>query len=302
MWARHVAIDWNRLWAWVKERGGHYYRLTRMDRPIGAFLLLWPMLWGLWIAGDGHPRVSVVVVFVVGVFVMRSAGCVINDFADRRFDPHVRRTRARPLAAGHVAPGEALALFVVLCLIAFALVLTMNRLTVWLSLGGVALAAIYPFLKRYTYLPQVGLGLAFGWAVPMAYAAQTGDLPKTAWLVYALAVIWAVIYDTMYAMVDREDDIRIGVKSTAILFGEADRAIIGLLQLLMLLGLFLLGAQTGMGLAYLAGVGVASLLGLYQQYLIRRRDPQACFRAFLNNNWLGGVIFAGIVVDYLLRH
>jgi len=296
-----VKIDWNRLWAWVKERGGHYYRLTRLDRPIGAFLLLWPMLWGLWIAGDGHPRVSVVVVFVLGVFVMRSAGCVINDFADRRFDPHVRRTRARPLAAGHVGAGEALALFVVLCLIAFGLVLTMNRLTVWLSLGGVLLAAIYPFLKRYTYLPQVGLGLAFGWAVPMAYAAQTATLPKTAWLVYALAVIWAVIYDTMYAMVDREDDIRIGVKSTAILFGDADRFIIGLLQLIMLFGLFLLGSQVGMGIAYYVGVGGAVLLGLYQQYLIRNREPGDCFRAFLNNNWLGGLIFAGIVIDYLLR-
>lgn len=296
-----MAIDWNRLWALIKQRAGYYYRLTRLDRPIGAFLLLWPMLWGLWIAGHGHPRASVVVVFVLGVFVMRSAGCAINDFADRHFDPHVRRTRARPLAAGEVGAGEAVTLFVVLCLTAFGLVLTMNRLTIYLSFAGVLLAAIYPFLKRHTYLPQVGLGLAFGWAVPMAYAAQTDTLPKTAWLVYALAVIWAVIYDTMYAMVDREDDIRIGVKSTAILFGEADRVIIGLLQLLMLFGLLLLGAQTGMGFAYYLGVAGATALGLYQQFLIRHRTPEACFQAFLNNNWLGGLIFAGIVIDYLLR-
>lgn len=287
--------------AYLTDRLTQYFRLTRLNRPIGMFLLLWPMLWALWVASDGKPHPGVLVVFVLGVVLMRSAGCVINDFADRDFDPHVRRTHQRPIAAGRVTPREALAVFVVLCLLAFALVLTMNRLTIYLSVGGVLLAALYPFLKRYTHLPQVGLGMAFGWAVPMAYAAQTGTLPKTAWLIYVIAVVWPVIYDTMYAMVDREDDLKIGVKSTAILFGEADRLILGILQIVMLLGLLLLGQQAALGLSYYLGLAGATALGVYQQYLIRHRDRDACFEAFLNNNWLGALVFAGIVVDYLLR-
>lgn len=287
--------------AYLTDRLTQYFRLTRLNRPIGMFLLLWPMLWALWVASDGKPHPGVLVVFVLGVVLMRSAGCVINDFADRDFDPHVRRTHQRPIAAGRVTPREALAVFVVLCLLAFALVLTMNRLTIYLSVGGVLLAALYPFLKRYTHLPQVGLGMAFGWAVPMAYAAQTGTLPKTAWLIYVIAVVWPVIYDTMYAMVDREDDLKIGVKSTAILFGEADRLILGILQIVMLLGLLLLGQQAALGLSYYLGLAGATALGVYQQYLIRHRDRDACFEAFLNNNWLGAMVFAGIVIDYLLR-
>lgn len=285
----------------LKQRAHLYMRLTRLDRPIGMFLLLWPMLWALWIAAEGHPKPSVFVVFVLGVVLMRSAGCVINDFADRHFDPHVQRTRERPLATRQVGEREALLLFTVLCLLAFLLVLTMNRLTVYLSMGGVGLAAAYPFLKRYTYLPQVGLGMAFGWAVPMVVAAQTGALPRVAWLIYVIAVVWAVIYDTMYAMVDRDDDIRIGVKSTAILFGDADRAILAWLQLAMLLGLLLLGGQIEAGLSYYASLVVAAGLFGYQQYLIRHRERQACFRAFLNNNWLGAVVFVGIVLEYWLR-
>ncbi len=287
--------------AYLTDRLTQYFRLTRLNRPIGMFLLLWPMLWALWVASEGKPHPGVLVVFLLGVVLMRSAGCVINDFADRDFDPHVRRTHQRPIAAGRVTPREALAVFVVLCLLAFALVLTMNRLTIYLSVGGVLLAALYPFLKRYTHLPQVGLGMAFGWAVPMVYAAQTGTLPKTAWLIYVIAVVWPVIYDTMYAMVDREDDLKIGVKSTAILFGEADRLILGILQIVMLLGLLLLGQQAGLGLSYYLGLVGATALGVYQQYLIRHRDRDACFEAFLNNNWLGALVFAGIVVDYLLR-
>jgi 4-hydroxybenzoate polyprenyltransferase len=230
---------------------------------------------------------------------MRSAGCVINDYADREFDPLVSRTRERPIAAGRVKPNEALWLFAVLCLLAFALVLTMNALTIKLSFVGVALAAIYPFMKRYTHLPQVVLGMAFGWAIPMAFAAQTGTVPKVAWLMYVINVVWSVVYDTMYAMADREDDLKAGVKSTAILFGDADRVILGILQATVLLGLFLLGQQLGLGPAYYIGVAIAVALGVYQQYLIRQRQPAMCFKAFLNNNWLGAAIFAGLVLSYL---
>ncbi len=288
-------------WVYLKDRLTQYYRLTRLNRPIGMFLLLWPMLWALWVVSDGKPDIGVLLVFLFGVVLMRSAGCVINDFADRDYDPHVLRTCQRPIAAGRVRPREALVVFAVLCLLAFALVLTMNRLTVYLSFGGVGLAAIYPFLKRYTYLPQVGLGLTFGWAVPMVDAAQTGGVSNTAWLIYVITVVWAVIYDTFYAMADREDDLKIGVKSTAILFGDADRIILAILQVVMLLGLVLLGQQAQLGLSYYLGLGGACVLGLYQQFLIRHRDRDACFRAFLNNNWLGGVVFAGIVIHYLLR-
>ena len=286
-------------WPYLRDRAQQYYLLTRMDRPIGVFLLLWPTLWALWVAAEGLPNWHVLLVFVSGVFLMRSAGCVINDYADREIDPLVSRTRERPIAAGRVKPNEALLLFAVLCLLAFALVLTMNSLTIKLSFVGVALAAIYPFMKRYTHLPQVVLGMAFGWAIPMAFAAQTGSVPKVAWLMYVINVVWSVVYDTMYAMADREDDIKAGVKSTAILFGDADRVIIGILQGMVLLGLYLLGQQLGLGSAYYFGLAVVTALGVYQQYLIRQRQPAQCFKAFLNNNWLGAAVFAGLVISYL---
>ena len=286
----------------LTERLRQYALLMRLHRPIGIFLLLWPTLWALWIAGQGRPDARVLAVFVAGVVLMRSAGCVINDYADRHIDPHVRRTRDRPIAAGRVSPREALVLFCVLCLVAFALVLTMNRLTILLSLGGALLAAVYPFMKRYTHLPQVVLGAAFGWAVPMAFAAQTGGVPRVAWLLFVATLLWATVYDTLYAMVDREDDLKIGVRSTAILFGESDRAIVAVLQVLFLFTLVLAGREAGLGLYYAIGLLIAAGLSLYQQYLIREREPGACFQAFLNNNWLGAAVFAGIALDYLARN
>lgn len=285
----------------MKQRLLQYAYLMRLHKPIGIFLLLWPALWALWIAGEGAPDPLVVFVFVAGVVLMRSAGCVINDYADRQFDPHVARTRDRPIAAGRIAPQEALILFAVLCLLAFGLVLLMNRLTILLSLAGAFLALSYPFMKRYTHLPQVYLGAAFGWAVPMAFAAQTGEVPREAWLLFVATVLWATAYDTMYGMVDREDDLKIGVKSTAILFGEADRAIIAIVQVLLLLALLLAGQAAGLGGYYYFGLLLAAALAVYQQYLIRERQPQACFRAFLNNNWFGAAVFAGILLDYLAR-
>ena len=287
-------------WPYIKDRAYQYYLLTRLHKPIGIFLLLWPTLWALWVAAEGVPDINVLVVFVLGVILMRSAGCVINDYADRKVDPLVSRTRERPIASGAVKPREALILFVVLCLSAFALVLTMNKMTIYLSFVAVVLAAIYPFMKRYTHLPQVVLGMAFGWAVPMAFAAQTGSLPKEAWLIFVVTVLWAVIYDTMYAMVDREDDIKAGVKSTAILFGEGDRLIIGVLQFMMFFALYSLGKQQDLHVPYYLGVSVAAMLAVYHQYLIRYREPKACFAAFLHNNWLGAAIFAGLLADYAI--
>ena len=278
-----------------------YALLMRLDRPIGTLLLLWPALWALWVAGAGAPSPKIVAVFVIGAFLMRSAGCVINDYADRDIDPHVRRTQSRPLAAKRIRPGEALALFVSLCALAFALVLTQNALTVQLSFVGLLLAMTYPFMKRYHDLPQVNLGAAFGWAVPMAFAAQTGGVPAEGWLLFAVAVVWAVAYDTFYAMVDREDDLRVGVRSTAILFGSLDRLAVGVAQLLVLSGLVLFGRSTGLGPGYWLGLAAAAGLMAYQQYLARERDPAGCFRAFLNNNWVGLMVFLGIVLDYLLR-
>ncbi len=285
----------------MKDRLIQYAYLMRLNKPIGIYLLLWPTLWALWLSGQGRPDLLVVSVFVAGVVLMRSAGCVINDYADRHFDPHVARTKDRPIAAGRVRPREALALFAGLCLLAFALVLLMNRLTVYLSLVAVLLAATYPFMKRYTHLPQVFLGAAFGWAVPMAFAAQTGELPRAAWLLFVATVLWATAYDTMYGMVDREDDFKIGVKSTAILFGDADRIVIGVLQVLALLALVLVGPAAGLTGYYYFGLLLAAGLALYQQFLIRERIPQRCFKAFLNNNWFGAVVFSGIVLDYLGR-
>ncbi len=275
-----------------------YGLLMRIDRPIGALLLLWPTLWALWIAGEGQPDTLVTLVFVLGVFVMRSAGCVINDYADRELDPHVARTQGRPLAAGHVTPREALLLFLFLCLLALALVVTLNRLTLLLSLAAVPLAASYPFMKRFTYLPQVHLGIAFGWAVPMAFAAQTNNVPPIAWLILTGVVLWAVAYDTMYAMVDREDDIYVGVKSTAILFGELDRLMVGVVQICFFVVMLLVGSQLALGRYYYLGLAVAGGLALYQQFLIRNREPDGCFKAFLNNNWGGVAIFVGLVINY----
>lgn len=285
----------------TRDRLLQYAYLMRLHKPIGIYLLLWPTLWALWIAGQGRPDLKVLMVFVAGVVLMRSAGCVINDYADREFDPHVARTRDRPVAAGRVSPREALVLFSVLCLTAFLLVLLMNSLTVWLSLAGGLLAASYPFMKRYTHLPQVYLGAAFGWAVPMAFAAQTGEVPRTAWLLFVATVLWATAYDTMYGMVDREDDRKIGVKSTAILFGEADRLLIGVIQLLALSALALAGHSAGLGGYYYFGLLLAAGLALYQQFLIRDRTPEQCFKAFLNNNWFGAAVFSGIILEFLAR-
>ncbi len=276
-----------------------YARLARLNRPIGNFLLLWPTLWALWLAAAGEPRLDVLVVFVLGVVVMRAAGCVINDYADRDFDRHVKRTRTRPLTTGEVSEREALLLFVALCLIAFALVLLMNRLTILLSLGGVALAATYPFMKRHTHLPQVHLGAAFGWAAPMAFAAQTGNVPALAWLVFAASVVWATIYDTQYAMVDRDDDLKVGIKSTAVLFGRYDRAMIGLLQVLLTLLLAVIGWRAGLGPVYYLALALGAGLFLRQQWLIRDRSRDGSFGAFLNNNLYGGVVFVGIALSYL---
>jgi 4-hydroxybenzoate polyprenyltransferase len=278
-----------------------YARLMRLHRPIGIYLLLWPTLWALWIAGEGRPDIMVLLVFVAGVVLMRSAGCVINDYADRDFDQHVARTKDRPITAGRVSPKEALLLFCGLCFSAFLLVLLMNSLTVWLSLAGGFLAATYPFMKRYTHLPQVYLGAAFGWAVPMAFAAQTGEVPRTAWLLFVATVLWATAYDTMYGMVDREEVRKIGVKSTAILFGEADRAIIGIIQVLALAALGLAGQAAGLGGYFYFGLLLAAGLALYQQFLIRERTPEQCFKAFLNNNWFGAAVFSGIILDFLAK-
>jgi 4-hydroxybenzoate polyprenyltransferase len=281
------------------QRLRQYFLLMRLDRPIGIFLLLWPTLWALWIAGEGRPDNWVAMVFVLGVILMRSAGCVINDYADRDIDRHVARTSDRPLTAGRVTSKEALLLFAVLALTAFGLVLTLNLLTILLSFVGAVLAASYPFMKRYTYLPQVYLGLAFGWSVPMAFAAQTGTVPVVAWLLLIATVLWATAYDTMYAMVDRPDDLKIGVKSTAILFGSADRAIIAIIQALTLAVLGTVGQTLELGGYYYTALGVALLLMCYQQYLIQNRDGMHCFKAFLNNNWVGAAVFAGIALHYL---
>jgi 4-hydroxybenzoate polyprenyltransferase len=274
--------------------------LIRLDRPIGIYLLLWPTLWSLWIAARGWPDSLVLFVFVTGVILMRSAGCAINDFADRKIDPHVERTRGRPLAAGKITVKETLGVFSVLSLSAFALVLLMNELTIYMSLVGIALAASYPFMKRFHYLPQVHLGAAFGWSAPMAFTAQANEITPVTWLLFMATVLWATAYDTMYAMADKKDDLKIGVKSTAILFGEADRLIIGMIQSLLLLDLVLIGRQSELGLYYYLGLVLGSGFMLYQQYLIRHREPALCFKAFLNNNWFGLVVFLGVFVDYWL--
>lgn len=283
----------------ITTRLGDYARLMRLDKPIGIFLLLWPTLWALLIASEGHPDEKILLIFVLGVVLMRSAGCVINDYADRDIDRHVSRTQNRPLTSGRVTTGEAKFLFLGLCLLAFVLVLQLNTLTVLLSIAGVLLAAVYPFMKRVTHLPQVFLGAAFGWSVPMAFAAQTGTVPQIAWLMFLATLLWATAYDTLYAMVDREDDLALGIKSTAILFGDYDRKIIGVIQVMVLLCLLMIGRQAEMGGMYYLGVLLAGVLVVYQQYLIRFRTREGCFQAFLNNNWFGMVIFLGILFDYM---
>lgn len=281
------------------EHYSKYGRLMRLHRPVGIWLLLWPTLWGLWIAAEGRPDPRIFLVFVLGTIIVRSAGCIINDFADRKIDPHVRRTADRPLATGEVAPAEALILFAGLMLVALGLVLTMNTLTVWLAVGGAVIAVIYPYMKRVLSTPQFVLGIAFAWGVPMAYAAQLGQVPRLGWLLFLSAIIWGIVYDTEYAMADREDDLALGVRSTAVLFGDMDRAFIAGLQALFFLSLVLVGRSAELGNWYYGGLGLAVLLALYQQYLIRNRDADDCLRAFLNNAWLGAAVFAGILLDYV---
>lgn len=280
------------------QRLPSFLQLMRFDKPIGIYLLLWPTLWGLWIAGAGEPSLANIVIFTAGVVLMRAAGCVINDYADRDFDGSVSRTQNRPLATGLIEPKEALYLFFCLIGLAFLLVLLTNVLTILLSFVAVLLASLYPFMKRYTYMPQVVLGAAFAWSIPMAFAAQTNTILPIAWLLYTITVIWTVAYDTLYAMVDREDDIKIGIKSTAILLGDADKMAIGFLQGLVVIGLCLLGGQLSAGGAYYLSVLVVVALFSYQQFLIKDRNKALCFQAFLNNHWVGMSVFLGILTHF----
>jgi 4-hydroxybenzoate polyprenyltransferase len=281
-------------------RVNEYARLARLDRPVGTWLLLWPALWALWIAGAGRPSPRVLIVFVLGVVVMRAAGCVINDFADRDIDPHVRRTRDRPLAARHIAPTEALVIFGVLLAMALLLVTRLDLLTVKLACIGALLTVSYPFFKRFFPMPQLWLGISFGgWSVPMAFAAQTGVLPRVAWVLYIAAVLWAAVYDTIYAMIDREDDLRIGVRSSAILFSDMDKLLIGVMQAMMLYALVLVGRDMHFGGWYQGGVIAAGVLFLWQQWLIRKREPAGCLRAFLNNQYVGLAVFIGVLLQYV---
>lgn len=282
-----------------RKRLPDFLRLMRVDKPIGTLLLLWPTLWALWFAAGGVPDIKNLLIFVPGVILMRAAGCVINDFADRKVDGHVERTQNRPLPSGKVTTREALLLFTLLCLAAFGLVLLTNPFTIKLAFVGVVLAACYPFMKRYTHLPQLVLGAAFAWSIPMAFAAQTNQLPTELWALYAAVILWTVAYDTFYAMVDRDDDLKIGIKSTAILFGDMDIPITATLQILVLVALAMTGMNFGRGLWFFLSLLAAGLLFLYQQFLIRHRDRDKCFKAFLNNHYVGTVIFIGLAVDYL---
>lgn len=271
-----------------------FARLMRLDRPIGTWLLMWPTLCALWLAADGMPSRHILVIFVLGVYLMRAAGCIINDYADRNFDGHVKRTKERPLATGRISPREALTLFAILLVAAFVLVCFTNPFTVMLSFGAAALAALYPFMKRYTHLPQLVLGAAFSWSIPMAFAAVTGSVPAAAWWLFFANLVWTLMYDTQYAMVDRDDDLKIGVKSTAILFGSLDLAILAILQALVLLLLIGLGLSFSLdGYFWIMLLGIAALF-VHQQWLTRHRSREGCFQAFLNNHWVGVVMFAGI--------
>lgn len=283
-----------------KANLGAYSQLMRIEKPIGVLLLLWPTLMALWIAAAGQPSLKNLVIFVVGTFLMRAAGCVINDYADRNFDGHIERTRARPLATGAVAPAEALLLCGLLCALSFGLVLLTNRLTILLSFVGLAIAILYPFMKRVTYLPQLVLGLAFSFGIPMAFAAETHHVPAVAWLLVAVNLLWTVVYDTFYAMVDRDDDVRIGLKSTAILFGRWDRAITTLLQIICLLLLLLAARTLHLHWVFHVGLFMSALMFIYQQRLIAQRQRDACFKAFLNNNWVGCTWFFATVLAYLV--
>jgi 4-hydroxybenzoate polyprenyltransferase len=281
----------------VKARA--YWQLMRMDRPIGSLLLLWPTVWALFLAAGGMPDFNILLVFVLGVLLMRSAGCVINDYADRDFDGFVKRTKARPLPSGKVTPFEAVLLFLFLALSSFLLVLTMNTLTVRLSYIGIVLAAIYPFMKRFTHVPQLFLGLAFSWAIPMAWAAQANQLPAQVWLLFLINSLWTIAYDTQYAMVDRDDDLKVGIKSTAILFGRWDKTIIALLQTATLALMIVLGSWMQLGAVFYVGILIAAVLFGFQQYLIRNRERDDCFRAFLNNNYVGMVLATGLFLGTL---
>jgi 4-hydroxybenzoate polyprenyltransferase len=283
----------------VKDRLQQYWLLARFDKPIGILILLWPTLWALWIAGNGRPDLLVLTVFVLGVVLMRAAGCVINDYADKDFDPHVDRCKLRPIAAGKVSPKEALIVFAVLCLTAFGLVLLMDLYTIGLSFIGAFLAASYPFMKRFTHLPQAYLGAAFGFAVPMAFAAQSNSIPLVGWLLYLAVLLWALVYDTMYAMVDIEDDLKIGVKSTAILFGKRVREITAILQVVILALLITVGMMQQLHWPYYMGLAAAAGFSAYQQKLIFHFHKPDCFKAFLNNNWFGLVVFVGLLAAYL---
>jgi len=285
----------------LHPRAQDFIDLTRLNRPIGIYLLLWPTLTALWIAAKGVPSLANLLIFTFGVVLTRSAGCAINDFADRRFDGHVERTRTRPLASGRLTPREALLTFAILMGVAFALVLLTNAATIWLSFGAVALAALYPFMKRYTYYPQVVLGAAYSWGILMTFTASGDALPAAAWLLYLANLLWTVAYDTYYAMTDRDDDLRIGVKSTAILFGEADRAIIAILQGLSLLFLLLAAARFELGVYFHLGLAVAAGCFAWEYWSTRSRERQACFHAFLHNHWAGLAILAGTVADHALR-
>ena len=285
----------------LNPRAWDFIQLTRMDKPIGIYLLLWPTLWALWVAAKGVPSLSNLLIFVFGVILTRAGGCVINDFADRKVDGHVKRTEQRPMASGKISSKEALVFFALLMGVSFLLVLFTNAPTIWLSFGGLALAATYPFMKRFTYYPQVVLGAAFSWGIPMAFTAETGSLPAAAWLLYIANLLWTVAYDTYYAMTDRDDDLKIGVKSTAILFGDADRVIILSLQGLALGCLLLAGAHFELGGWFRLGLLGAAACFAWEFWYTRNRDPQRCFRAFLHNHWAGLAIFVGIVLDYALR-
>lgn len=285
----------------LTERLKVYERLMRLDQPIGILLLLWPALWGLWLAAYGIPDFDILLVFVTGTVLVRSAGCIINDFADRNFDPHVERTRDRPLAARLIAPWEALALAAMLFLVAFLVVLQTNRLTVMLSFVALGLAIVYPFLKRRFSFPQAWLGIAFGFSIPMAYAAQYGKLVAVAWVLMAANMFWAIAYDTEYAMVDREDDARIGLKSSAILLGRYDVLGVMTSHAIFLILMVIIGAWQFMGILYYAGIIIAAGLVRYQHGLIRTREREACFKAFLNNNWVGCAIFVGLASDLYFR-
>jgi len=275
--------------------------LTRLNKPIGIYLLMWPMLWAFWFAAEGVPHLPTLLIFIVGTVLTRSAGCAINDYADRDFDAHVTRTRNRPLATGALNSNDALITTAVLMALAFCLVLFTNPLTVRLSFVALFLAVLYPFTKRYTHFPQVVLGAAFAWAIPMAFAAQTNSVPVNGWLLFAVAVIWAVAYDTLYAMADRDDDLKIGIKSTAILFGRFDLLVVGFLQALVLLMLTFIGLQQGRGGIYLAGLACAAGFVIYQLWISRHRESAPCLRAFLNNNWLGMTVFTALVIDYMIN-